>query len=371
MAELRISDLAPGPDGRRRVELTWRDGALPRQAVTEFADEPGQGDGERIRWYLEDYAEFPADPAPAIARAAEQRLAQAGEDLFIRVFSGTDAAGIWDRARDRLGDVRVEVNAGAGPGLAWELLRDPARDAPVALGARGVRPHPLAGGRAPGPAGACRGPVAGAVRDLPTPAAGTMCRSGRWPARLVRGGAAQMEGLDLDVLRRATFARLSEALHAACTTRAARITWSTSTATAPMSTWPTLSRVSTSSHMYGFTLAAPARAGQHGYLVFEDPDREENQQLADGPSLGKLLTRTGVPVLVLNACRSAYAEARAEPGEASGDMHARIRAYGSLAAEIADEGVPGVVAMRYNIYVGLADPGPGRRGSGYSTGKPL
>ena len=32
-------------------------------------------------------------------------------------------------------------------------------------------------------------------------------------------------------------------------------------------------------------------------------------------------------------------------------MHARIRAYGSLAAEVADEGVPGVVAMRYNVYV--------------------
>ena len=32
-------------------------------------------------------------------------------------------------------------------------------------------------------------------------------------------------------------------------------------------------------------------------------------------------------------------------------MHARIRAYGSLAAEVADAGVPGVVAMRYNVYV--------------------
>ena len=35
----------------------------------------------------------------------------------------------------------------------------------------------------------------------------------------------------------------------------------------------------------------------------------------------------------------------------TGDVHARIRAYGSLAAEVADIGVPGVVAMRYNVYV--------------------
>ena len=60
---------------------------------------------------------------------------------------------------------------------------------------------------------------------------------------------------------------------------------------------------------------------------------------------------------------------------ATADVHARIRAYGSLAAEVADAGVPGVVAMRYNVYVVTAAqyvadlyahllsgqvPGPGR-----------
>ncbi len=124
--------------------------------------------------------------------------------------------------------------------------------------------------------------------------------------------------------------------------------------------------------MYGVSVAGPVRPGQHGYLLFEDPGSEENQQLVDGPTLGRLLTGTGVPVLVLNACRSAYAEARDQPADApgtrrphghrlgrpaledsalTGDVHARIRAYGSLAAEVADAGVPGVVAMRYNVYV--------------------
>ena len=73
MAQLRISDLSLGPDGQRRVELTWRDGPVPREAVVDFTDVPETGDGERIRWYLEDYAEYPADPAPVIARAAEER----------------------------------------------------------------------------------------------------------------------------------------------------------------------------------------------------------------------------------------------------------------------------------------------------------
>jgi hypothetical protein len=147
---LRISDLPPGSSGLRRVEVLWQEeGAARRVAVAEFADLPGGGDGERIRWYLEDYAEFPADPAPVIAREAEARLARAGAELFRRVFGGPDAAGIWERARDRLAGVRVEVDAdpGAGPGLAWELLRDPGRDAAVALGAGAfVRTHLRAAG---------------------------------------------------------------------------------------------------------------------------------------------------------------------------------------------------------------------------------
>ena len=57
------------------------------------------------------------------------------------------------------------------------------------------------------------------------------------------------------------------------------------------------------------------RSGQHGYLIFEDPQSPTNQQLADGPTLGRLLTATGVPVLVLNACRSAFTEAQSHPGE--------------------------------------------------------
>jgi hypothetical protein len=117
---LRITDIPVGSSGQRRVELLWQDGAARRAAVAEFGDVPDSGDGERIRWYLEDYAEFPADPAPVIAREAEARLAQDRAELFGRVFCGSDAAGIWERARHRLAEVRVEVDAdpGAGPGLA-------------------------------------------------------------------------------------------------------------------------------------------------------------------------------------------------------------------------------------------------------------
>ena len=397
MTELRISDI-PGSAGQgRRVEVTWQDGAARRVAVAEIGDPSDAGDGERIRWYLEDYAEFPADPAPALAAAAEARLARAGADLFGRVFSDPDTAGIWERARDRLGQVRVEVDIdpSAGPGLAWELLRDPSRDQAVALAAGAfVRTHLRAAGHP----------------DLPEPAGDQLrvllviCRPGgrddvpfrSVASRLVRGGADQMDGLDLDVLRPATFKRLSEVLHAAYEAgRPYHVVHFDGHGTfldlADLGIEPGEASakaddgggggdgqrgaaVALSPDRYGVSVAGPMRAGQHGYLLFEDPDKPENQQLADGPTLGRLLVATGVPVLVLNACRSAYTEARDQPGDATseagsetgsggsgatagddggltGDVHARIRAYGSLAAEVADIGVPGVVAMRYNVYV--------------------
>jgi tetratricopeptide (TPR) repeat protein len=398
VAELRISDLSGQPGGQRRVRVSWREErGLPREAEAEFADPSDEGDGERVRWYLEDYAEFPADPAPALAREAEARLGELGAALFRRVFEANpDTMRVWNAAADSLPEARVEVDAdpGAGPGLAWELLRDPGRDAAVALGAGAfVRTHLRAAGnpRLPEPAGDRLRVLLVIAR--PGGRADVPFRS--VASRLVRGGADQMRGLDLDVLRPATFARLSEVLHEAKDAgrpyhvvhfdghgtyldlellglipghngggRAAGIS------------------LDVSPDKYEVSVAGTARPGQHGYLLFEDPDSQENQCLVDGPALGRLLADTGVPVLVLNACRSAYSEALGQPADAAGevggpaagggdpepsagaqsspaegegvltgDVHARIRAYGSLAAEIADAGVPGVVAMRYNVYV--------------------
>jgi TPR repeat protein len=371
--QLRISDVPASAGLGRRVEVTWEEErAAPQIAVAEFGEAPEAEDGERIRWYLEEYAEFPADPAPSLAAAAETRLADTGAELFRRVFSDRDAATIWQRARDRLSEVRVEVDTdpGEGPGLAWELLRDPARDAAVALGAGAfVRIHHWAERPPvlPEPAGDRLRVLLVIARpagreDVPFRSVG---------GRLVRGGAERMEGLDLAMLRPPTFARLAEVLHAA---KAAGQPYHVvhfdghgayldlelagftpdGTDGGGGSAGLALSRTS---------VAGPVRSGQHGYLLFEDPDSEENRQLVDGPSLGRLLADTGVPVLVLNAGLSGYAEARDSPGELPGvavgesehnpaaDVHARIRAYGSLAAEVADAGVPGVVAMRYNVYV--------------------
>jgi hypothetical protein len=92
--------------------------------------------------------------------------------------------------------------------------------------------------------------------------------------------------------------------------------------------------------------------GACGYLVFEDPDSATHSEFVDGFRVGAILRDTGVPILILNACQSAFAEAREEPDEAPpGATRNEIEAYGSLAQAVMEAGAAGVVAMRYSVYV--------------------
>ena len=116
-----IGSMAPQT---RRVEVTWQEGLRSRAAVSSFVYQVNERDAEKIRWYLEDFAEFRAQPAPLLAADAEARLADIGADLFSSVFSEQDAAGIWADAASELGQVRVEVNTNLAEvsELPWELF---------------------------------------------------------------------------------------------------------------------------------------------------------------------------------------------------------------------------------------------------------
>src|SRR5439155_15702858 len=84
------------------------------------------------------------------------------------------------------------------------------------------------------------------------------------------------------------------------------------------------------------------RKNPRGFLAFENAAFGGNEELVHGGILGALLAETNVPVLVLNACRSAHAEAPTAPekaianqnaplpGQAEGN-HGQLRAFGSLA----------------------------------------
>ena len=93
------------------VEL---EGAGPRRAAEARV---GFGlsaqDREDVRWYLEDYLQYPVAPAPQIAARVEARLAELGADLFRQVFEANrDTIGLWGAVAESLPETRVEVDAG-------------------------------------------------------------------------------------------------------------------------------------------------------------------------------------------------------------------------------------------------------------------
>jgi tetratricopeptide (TPR) repeat protein len=339
MLTLRLTQVAEGTD-QHRVELAL-EGDGPRQtAISRFKFAVSEQDREDVRWYLEDFLQYPLDPAPKIAARIEERMAELGRELFQGVFqSNEDARDLWAALRPKLNDARVEIVTGVEEAttLPWELLRDPKTDVTLALRADSfVRAHPQAAERP-------RVPQAGAgpIRILLVicrPRGGDDVPFRSVANRLLKGlSGAHQDTLRLDVLRPPTFEELSKELHEA-------------------------KGRSEPYHVvhfdgHGTYGEGGPRAGAHGYLLFENPALEDNRELVDGPRLGSLLAETEVPVLVLNACRSAHADPPREPVVTPGradDSHAKVRALGSLAHEIMDTGATAVVAMRYNVYVETA-----------------
>lgn len=351
---LRLVQESLGGD-RYRVEITSEGNGRRRTATVSFRYGLTAQDREDIRWYLEDFLEYPADPAPKIARRVERRIEQLGAELFAAVFGDDPAAReLWHGLRQRLTDLHVEVAAGpreAGT-LPWELMREDAFGTPLALCARSFvrtrRSHkqPLA---PPPPAGA------GPIRILLV-----ICRPGgrddvpfrSVAGRLIKGlTESAREAFQLEVLRPPTFDQLGRVLRGAkAEGRPYHIVHfdGHGAYADPEDADPPASHA---------TKATPVRPGQRGYLLFENPGTLENVQRVDGARMGRLLAETGVPVLVLNTCRSAHAEAPVAPlpvGRGTRDAGGPadpLQAFSSLAQEVMDQGVSGVVAMRYNVYV--------------------
>jgi tetratricopeptide (TPR) repeat protein len=348
--------LAVRAEGAEHVVDLSLDGAGARRTATARVGFGLSGrDREDVRWYLEDYLQYPLDPAPQIAREVETRLAVLGEDLFRQVFEANpNTMRVWDAMAGDLAEARVEVATGVedAAGIPWELLRDPATGGVVSVRA-----------------GAFVRTLAETTAEVPVPEAAqrlrvllVICRPGgavdvpfrSVASHLIRLSQKAREVLEVDVLRPPTFAQLTTALQAAKSRGEPYQVVHFDGHGAWLDDETVIGGSVEALGQDRFSVLSPGRPGSHGFLVFEDPATRENQQLVDGPALGQLLADTGVPVLVLNACRSAHAGLATEPEHdtaAERDAHRRVRAYGSLAQEVMDTGVAGVVAMAYNVYV--------------------
>jgi tetratricopeptide (TPR) repeat protein len=269
---------------------------------------------------LEDYPIYPTDPQPKTARRIEDRMAEAGRELFRQVLAGSE---VWAAARHHLSDIRIEVETEVHDALVpWELMREPVSDLPLALSVSSfVRCHSKAALRPNPPK-----PSAGKIRILlaicrPSGADDVPFRS--VARHLIRGlNEAVREPFHLEVLRPPTFEQLSKRLLAA------------------KAQGDPFHAV----HFDGHGLA--------GEIYFENPKLEHNAQPVKAAVLGKLLHDANVPLLILNACRSADNEPPEKPPDA--DLHQQIRQFGSFAHAVMDYGATGVVAWRYSVFVDTA-----------------
>ncbi len=362
MPTLRLNQTSEG-GGAYLIEVSLEGDNLHRSySVSGCSFTLPEQDHEDLRWYLEDYLEHPFDPAPIIANRIERRITEIGGELFDSIFrANEDAREVWKEVAGRLDATRVEVVTPIGETttVPWELLFDPEAGTHLALQCQSfVRVASNVNGRAEGeqlPANNKRS----APDVMPSPANAGGCfslsestsapvrilliisrpiDSGEVPFRSVASRLLKSlhgrPGFELDVLRPPTFARLNDRLRES----------------------QAEGRPYHVVHFDGHGVYEDLQASllkrppkkRRGYLLFENVEDHKGEPI-HGTLLGRSLAQAGAPLLLLNACRSAQAEASAEPGKGVTENHPR--AFGSLAQEVVEAGVPGVVAMRYNVYV--------------------
>src|SRR4051812_39565369 len=92
------------------ITLEWL-GAGPRQTATPTVSLAlTEQDQQDIRWYLEEYPEYPFEPHPKRAARIEGRMCEIGHDLFRSLFgANTRTFAMWVNARNHENDLRVEI----------------------------------------------------------------------------------------------------------------------------------------------------------------------------------------------------------------------------------------------------------------------
>lgn len=362
----------PAGEGQHAIRLKLKRAGQPDlegEATIAFALTPQEQ--EDLRWYMEDYLQV-AEPAHAVqVEQIEAWVQRRGIELYESILEGSrDVQRIFDRVLDELADLRVEITSGIAEAAAipWELMREPQSDSAIALRVRSfvrVQSNPNIG-FVPVPTA-----DDGRIRLLYV-----VCRPGGTgdvslraiANRLLQDLGGDLARFEITALRPPTFEQLQQALaDAKAAGRPYHIVhFDGHGMYADLKETPWADWLKTMSLL---TLGGP-RTGKHGYLLFEHPGSPDKVRPVSGDELGKLLHDAGVPVLALNACQSAMHEAAEKP-KAAADVHAEVRAIGSLAQAVIDQGIPAVLGMRYSVYVVTAAQYIGQLYAALAKGRPF
>lgn len=361
--------------GKHAVKLTLERPGQPRitaKAEIEFTLTPQEH--EDLRWYMEDYLQRAESVEEVQVRQIEEWMKRRGEELYRKVLrANDDTQDLWSSIRNDLADLRIEITTGIAEAasIPWELMHEPKTDSAIALRVQAfvrVQSDPN-------------------LRFVPVPPANNgrlrllyvVCRPGgrndvelRAVAnRLLQDLGADRARFDITALRPPTFEQLQKELTGA------------SKGGRPYhivhfdghGIYADLRETKLADWLKAISplMLGGQHNGKHGYLLFEHPGNKENMRPVSGSELGRLLHDTGVPVLVLNACQSAMHEAGGEPAPkpAAGNVHDEIRAIGSLAQAVIDQGIPAVLGMRYSVFVVTAAQYIGQLYGALAQGRPF
>ena len=299
--------------------------AIVSPAATPVKDLPNSNLSAELRWYLEDFLDYPFPPFTDRAERVQTALRGWGEQAFTALFGAGQGRDFYhDAYREGLENLDLRI-ASNDPGVlawSWEALADPQQSGALAHHCRIERQLDRGHDPLPLPEGLPRGcinilfvtarPFEGDVRfrSLSRPVV-EWIEQRALPARVT-------------ILRPPTFERLREHLRER----------------------PAYYHIVHFDGHGGYGSAASGGSshlfqGPQGLLVFENQNGKPDLVPAD--KLGTLLREHRIPVMVLNACQSAMVDERAED------------AFASVAASLLRAGIRSVVAMAYSLYVSGAE----------------
>ena len=339
-------------NGLYRITLRLKQPDQPEmEAEANIAFALTDQEQEDLRWYLEDYLIYPESSEDVQVAQIEDMMRTRGEELYQKVLAGNlDTQQIWFAIRPQLANLRIEISTGIAEAasIPWELMRDPQSDSALAVRVQAfVRVHsqpnipfvpvpPSKDGRIRLLYVVCR---PNGIQDVALRAVAN---------RLLQGLGEDRARFAITALRPPTYEQLQQTLTDA---KEAGNPFHivhfdghgmyTDLRETNLSSW--LGQLSS-------LMLGGKSNGKHGFLLFEHPTHEEKMRPVPGEELGQLLHDCGVPVLVLNACQSAMHEAIAKPDTAK-NVHDEVRAIGSLAQAVVDQGIPAVLGMRYSVFV--------------------
>jgi hypothetical protein len=339
---LRIADVSKG-SGEFRVELSFDNGLLVRTSATEFNFSVSARDQELVRWYWEDFVEYPDRVAQRKAARVEQRLREIGDELFRQVFDPHAAQQFWSEIQPRLGETRIEILGSQRADfslLPWEFLRDPKTGALLAEGCASFVRRSKATRLSSRDWSSQPGPLR-VLLVMWQPPADPQLPFRPTARRLLQALSREARGrVSVDILRPPTYGQLTTVLLEA-------------------------EAMDQPYHVlqfdgYGiFTDAAnesgaethslQSLRGTRGYLVSDNSTWERTRQLLDGGALGDLMIEARVPWLVLNACRGSGTSTVDDSERDDVAQPGCLRAFHSLALDALEKGIAGVLQLPYHL----------------------